>query len=114
MSDLAALQQYREQAMFSHWAPDVPVDRIVAAADTVKLLIDDVVALGADPQEADVRSAVGACVRRFNELDELDANGWIFTMEREDISEAIWRVVELAAFDLDEGPDDSWTEGREW
>jgi hypothetical protein len=109
VSDLAALQQYREQPMFSHWAPDVPDDRIAAAADTVKRLIDDVLALGANPQETVVRSAVGECVRRFNELDELDAKGWILTIEREDISEAIWRVVELAGFALDEGPDDSWT-----
>jgi hypothetical protein len=100
--------------MFSHWAPDVPDDRIAAAADTVKRLIDKVLALGADLQEADMRGVVDTCVRRFNELDKLDANGWIFTIEREDISEAIWRVVELAGFELDEGPDDSWTEGREW
>jgi hypothetical protein len=111
---LTALQQYREQSMFSHWAPDVPDDRIAAAADAVKRLIDDILALGPDPEETDVRSAVGACVRRFNELDELDAKGWIFTIEREDISEAIWSVVELAGFELDEGPDDSWTEGRDW
>jgi hypothetical protein len=114
VSDLVALQAYREQPIFNHWAPDVSNDRISAARESIKRLINDVLVLGANPQEPDVRSAVGACVRRFNELDRLDAESWIFTIEREDISEAIWRVVELAGFELDEGPDDSWTANREW
>jgi hypothetical protein len=114
MSDLAALQRYRDQAMFSHWAPDVADDRIAASTDAVRRLIDDVLALGIEPAEKDVRNAIRKCVERFNDLDKLDANSWIFTIEREDISEVIWRVVELSGFQLDEGPDDSWTEGREW
>jgi len=61
MSDLAALLQYREQPLFSDWVPDVPDDRIAVAVDTIKRLIDDVLVLGDDPQEADVRSAVSAC-----------------------------------------------------
>jgi hypothetical protein len=100
--------------MFSHWAPDVPDDRIAAATDAVKRLIDEVLFLGVEPAEKDVRSAVRKCVERFNELDRLDSNSWIFTIEREDISEVIWRVVEFSGFQLDQGPDDSWTAGREW
>ena len=100
--------------MFSHWAPDVADNLIAAATDAVQRMIDDVVALGADPSKADVRRVVRACVERFNELDKLDPESWIFTIEREDISEVIWRVVTLAGFELDEGPDDSWTAGRDW
>ena len=114
MSDLTALQRYRNQAMFSHSAPDVPDDRIAAATDTVRRLVDDVLLLGVEPAEKDVRCAIRKCVERFNELDKLDPNSWILTIEREDISEVIWRVVELSGFQLDEGPDDSWTEGRDW
>ena len=96
--------------MFSHWSPDVADDRIAAATDNVKQLIDNVVSLGIDPEEDAVRSAVGACVCRFNELDELDPNSWIFTIEREDISEVIWKVIDLAGFEGDE----DWLEDRDW
>jgi hypothetical protein len=110
MSDLAALRHCRDQPKFSHWAPDVADDRIAAATDSINQLIDDVVSLGPDPAEDDIRSAVSACVRRFNDLDELDPNSWIFTIEREDIAEIIWKVIDLAGFEGDE----DWLEDREW
>jgi hypothetical protein len=96
--------------MFGNWAPDVPDDRIAAATECVRRLIDDVLALGAEPEEDGVRNAVDECVRRFNELDELDANSWIFTIEREDIGEVIWKVIDLAGFEGDE----DWLDEREW
>lgn len=96
--------------MFNHWAPDVADDRITAATHNVKRLIDDIVSLGASPAEADVRSAVSACVQRFNELDELDLNSWIFTIEREDIAEVLWIIIDHAGFEGDE----DWLSDRDW
>ncbi len=57
-----------------------------------------------------MRTAVSACVQRFNELDELDPNSWIFTIEREDIAEVVCKVIDLAGFEGDE----DWLEDREW
>ena len=82
----------------------------MGATASVRQLIDDIITFGDDPQEQDVRAAVCACVQQFNELDELESNGWIFTIEREDISEVIWKVIELAGFESGE----DWLEDREW
>jgi hypothetical protein len=110
MSDLTALRQYKDQPMFAHWAPDVADDRIAGATDSVRRLIEDVLALGTDPAETGVRAAVATCVQRFNDPDAAGDDPWIFTIEREDIGEVLWRVIDLAGFEADEG----WLEGREW
>jgi hypothetical protein len=110
MLDLAALRQCRDQPKFSHWAPYVANDRIAAATESINQLIDDVASLGPESAEDDMRSAVSACVRRFNKLDELDPNSWICTIEREDIAEVIWKVIDLAGFEWEE----DWLEDREW
>jgi hypothetical protein len=52
------------------------------------------------------RATVDECVRRFNALDD----GWICTLEREDIYEQVGRVVEACGF----GYDEDWITEREW
>jgi hypothetical protein len=106
MSDLAALKQRRQNALFPDWKGTVPDDKIAAAVDSIGKLIDRVVSFGGDPDEEDVRRAASDCVKQFNELDD----GRITTMEREDIADAILGVVQLAGFEADE----DWIEDREW
>jgi hypothetical protein len=106
MSDLPALKQRRENPPFREWKGSVPDDKIAAAVDSIGKLIDRVVSLGGTPDEEDVRSAASDCVKQFNELDD----GWIMTIEREDIADAILGVVQLAGFEAD----DDWIEDRAW
>ena len=70
-------------------------------------LIDALIALGPDPDEDDARQAVDTCVRRLNEMDD---ECWITTIEREDLCEAIYQIVDLAGFEGDE----DWTGERDW
>ena len=106
MSDLAALKQRRERPPFQDWKGSVADDKIAASVDNVGKLIDQVVSLGSDPDEEAVRSAVSDCVKKFNELDD----GWITTIEREDIADAILGVVQAAGFEAE----DDWIDDREW
>jgi len=70
-------------------------------------LIDNLIALGPAAHRALMRGAVHDCVERFNELDQ----GWIHTIEREDICDCLSRVVELCGLD---GSADWIGEDREW
>jgi hypothetical protein len=106
MSDLTALKERRDHPSFQDWKPYVADERIAAAVASITLLIDEVVSLGEAPNEEDARKVVGTCVARFNELDD----GWIMTIEREDIADAILGVVRLAGFEAD----DDWIDDREW
>src|SRR5262245_37276886 len=106
MSDLPALKKLRERAFFADWKGQVADETVQASGGCIRQLIDDVIALGEAPGEDAVRTAVAACVGRFNELDD----GWIMTIEREDIADAIAAVVELAGFEFDE----DWIADREW
>ncbi len=60
-----------------------------------------------DMSEEAAREAVDACVHRFNDLD---GDGWINTIEREDIYEQIGRVIDLCGF----GYDEEWVGERDW
>ena len=106
MSDLEALKQRRQSPRFREWKGSVADDTIAAAVGSIDELIDRVVSLGGAPNEDDVRQAVSECVTRFNHLDD----GWITTIEREDIADAILGVVELSGFEADE----DWIDDREW
>src|SRR4051812_11622811 len=102
LSDIAALKARREQPWFAEWAGHVSDEHVEGATGALRELIDDIVALGPDPEEDDAREAVDKCVRRLNALDD----GWITTMEREDLCEVIYKIVDLAGFEGDE----DWTE----
>jgi hypothetical protein len=106
MSDISGLKELRERTAFGEWAGHVRADKVVAAEEAIRSLVDALIALGGSPKEADARKAAEQCVRRFNELDD----GWITTIEREDIAAAICRAVELAGFECDE----DWVDEREW
>ena len=106
MSDIAALKVQREKPLFDEWAGHVSDERIASVTRALRELIDDLIALGPDPDEDDARELVDKCVRRLNDLDD----GWITTIEREDLCEAIYQIIDLAGFKGDE----DWTEERDW
>lgn len=57
-------------------------------------------------EEPAARASVNDVVRRFNDLDD----GWIETMEREDICERIFDILDAAGFEADE----DWLGERDW
>jgi hypothetical protein len=70
MVDQAVLRQLREQRFFLGWDEFVRPDRAEASEDSLRRLVDDLLALPPEPTEGAVRLAVDECVRRFNALDD--------------------------------------------
>ncbi len=107
MADIAALQRLREERFFDGWDGEVAAERVAASEASVRRLIDELLAFGPGVTEDDARRAVDDCVRRFNDLDD---DGWICTIESEDIYEQVGRVVDLCGFEYDE----EWVGERDW
>ncbi len=106
MADVGALQHLREQRFFDGWVGSVALERAEASEASLRRLIDALIALGPHPPEEAVRRAVDECVRQFNDIDE----GWICTIEREDIYEQVSRIVDACGIDCQE----DWLEERDW
>jgi hypothetical protein len=100
------LRELRNQRLFDTWAGSVAPEKIAASEEAVRRLIDQLMTLGAEPNEATARSLVQQCVSRFNELDD----GWICTIEREDIFERLCQALDLCGLSCDE----DWLDEREW
>jgi hypothetical protein len=107
MLDIAALQQYRQERFFAGWDGYVPDQKVKASEESIRTLIDALVALGPKGSKRTVRKEVRACVERFNDLDE----GWICTIEREDIVECLGHIVDLCGMD---GTAEWVDDGRDW
>jgi hypothetical protein len=106
MADIAGLHRLRDERFFAGWDEFVSPERVAASEASVRHLIDDLIALGPELSEEAARRAVEACVRRFNDIDD----GWIVTLEREDIYKQVGRVVDRCGFEYDE----DWIGAREW
>jgi hypothetical protein len=107
MQDIPGLQQVRERRFFEGWDGYVAAEKVTASEDSIRSLIDALVALGPKGSKRTVRREVRHCVERFNELDE----GWICTIEREDIVECLGQIVDLCGMD---GSAEWVDEGRNW
>jgi hypothetical protein len=109
MADLPALTRLRKEPFFRNWEdPDfVTPEQREASCASLWQRIDVLLEHGANLTEDKARTAVEACVERFNYLDE---EGWIETTEREDIFEEIGRIVDACGFAYDE----HWIAGRDW
>jgi hypothetical protein len=105
-ADLEALRRLRDGRFFDGWDGFIAPELVASSEDSVRRLIDDLIALGPEIPEDGVRRAVDECARRFNDLDD----GWICSIERDDISEQIGRVVDSCGLDYD----DDWIGEREW
>jgi hypothetical protein len=110
MSNLQELQLRRTRRTFAHWDEFVPASLVAESDAAVQQLIERLIALGASPSREQVRAEIDRCVRRFNELDRSVPNSWIFTIEREDIAGALWKLIDLCGFEGGE----EWLDEREW
>jgi hypothetical protein len=106
LPDAGAAQPAGGRRYFERWDGFVAAERIAASEAALGQLADDLAALGASPDADAARQAVGRCVQRFNELD----NGWICTIEREDIGDCIHDLVTGCGLDWDE----EWLEDADW
>ena len=107
MLDIAALRKFRDGRFFATWDGHVPPESVETSERTVRSLVDSLIALGPAGSESQVRQEVRQCVERFNELDQ----GWICTIEREDICDCLERIVEHCGIDASA----EWiAENREW
>jgi hypothetical protein len=107
MAEIAGLLRLREERFFDGWDEFVEDERVAASEASVRQLIDDLITIGPGLSEKAARAAVDACVRRFNALDD---EGWICTIEREDIYEQVGRVIDLCGFEYGE----EWVSERNW
>ncbi len=105
-SPAVELRKLRKERFFESWGDFVDANRIKSAEASIRRLIDELLALGRGRTEAAARHAVALCVRRFNRMDD----GWICTIEREDIDEQIGRVIDACGFEYGE----DWLDEREW
>lgn len=97
--DIAGLQAFRERAHFDEWEGYVDPVHVTASRAVLASLVDEVLALG-DPLPAlRVEAAVARAVESFNALDA--ESGWIMTIEREAIADALCEVADLAGIDYD-------------
>jgi hypothetical protein len=106
VADIAALKRLREQRFFDGWDGFIAPEHVEASEASIHRLIDDLLALDPLPSEEAARQAVDECVRRFNGIDD----GWICTIERENIYEQIGQVVDACGFDCQE----DWLDERDW
>lgn len=107
MLDIVALRQHRDQRFFAAWNGSVPQESVADSEGSIRRLVDTLIVLGPTASESAVQRAVHECVERFNKMDQ----GWICTIEREDICDCLGRVVDLCGMD---GSADWIAENREW
>lgn len=107
MADIVGLERIRNERFFVNWDEFVSPERVAASEANIRRLVDDLLALGHELAEEAARAAVDDCVRRFNALDD---DGWICTLEREDIYEQIGRAIDLCGFEYGE----DWASNRDW
>lgn len=107
MADIASLEGLREDRFFAGWEEFISPDRVAASEASIRILIDDLLALSPKRTEAATRAAVRECICRFNGLND---SGWICTIEREDIYEQIGQIIDRCGFDYDE----DWISERNW
>ena len=104
--DIDALKQHRSTRFFEGWDGFVSAERINTSERIGRYLVDTFSTAGPSINEPTVCQAVRYAVARFNEADD----GWIATIEREDICDQLSRVTEIAGF----GCEDGWLDGRDW
>jgi hypothetical protein len=107
MADVTGLQELRDGRFFPGWDGFVAPERIAASEASVRSLVDELITCGPNLSEDAARAAVDECFRRFNALDD---DGWICTIEREDIYEQVGRAIELCGFEYGE----EWVSERHW
>ena len=110
MSNLPGLQQRRNNRSLERWDDFVASELVAQSEEAVRSLIECLLALGENPGREQVQAEIDVCVRRFSELYESVEDSWIFTIEREDIGEVLWELIDLCGFEGSE----EWLRERDW
>lgn len=110
MLDLDALKQRRRQRSFANWDDFLESELVARSDESVWQLIDGLISLGAEATREQVQAKIDECVRRFNQLDQSCKDSWICTIEREDIGEVLWELIDLCGFHGSE----EWLAERDW
>ena len=111
MVDVPALKLRRHQRSFASWDEFVPTGLVAQSEEAVRQLIDRLLTLGPNPTREQAQEEIDGCVRRFNDLHwDGHTHPWICTIEREDICEALYVLVDLCGFRGSE----EWTGERDW
>jgi hypothetical protein len=101
------LAKVRGKRHFKGWDTFVDCRLVQRSEASIDKLIDDLILLGNEPDETKARRAVARCVKRFNRMDD---DGWICTIEREDICGVVAGLVVACGFE----DDDDWYEDADW
>jgi len=107
----AALRKYRERltndkdSYFGDWpvSAETREECWKILADT----LDALIALGANASVEDATNVLRQCVERYNDLDD----GFICTIEREELCDILYEIGDLCGLDSQEDWVDEW---RDW
>lgn len=109
--DVDSLRQLRARllkekpSIFGNWG--ITPDQVEACWNNLITTLDALIALGEDGTEEDATEVLQQCVERYNDLDE----GFITTLEREELCELLYQIGDLCGMDEEEEWVDEW---REW
>jgi hypothetical protein len=109
--NVAELREYRQRlsddkaSYFSDWP--VSLEIRVACWKNLVETVDSIIALGPEGSAEDATAILGRCIERYNELDE----GFICTIEREDLCTILYEIGNLCGLDSKADWVDQW---REW
>jgi hypothetical protein len=103
-------ESLRQEKMFAGWQGYVEPEKLRGSRKIMRQVIDALEALGPEPPEWAVLDVLRRCVERFNELDE-ETDGFIYTIEREDICERLYDLIQLTGL---EGLDEVADRWRDW
>ncbi len=101
------LEELRKRP-FQQWEGFVETNALRASRKVVRNTIDALRALGPDAPKPLKINLFHACVEQFNDLDE---DGWICTIEREDVCELLDQLADLVGLE-DYG--EALTSRRDW
>jgi len=108
IADLVKIQQAlvaEKSSYFSDW-PITPEQR-AACWQNLAQTLDALIALGRRGSVEDATDILRQCIERYNELDE----GFICTIEREELCDTLYEIGDARGLDGDEDWVDKW---REW
>jgi hypothetical protein len=115
--DMDGLKGLADGRFFADWEDSVafnPPEAVAASQAVMQKTVHKLLELGPVARIDAVMAVLRECIEAFNDLDtHWGEGGWICTLERDDILEEFYRVVELTGMgyqaDLDDG-----TIWRDW
>jgi hypothetical protein len=114
--DVAGLKELAGAAFFLIWEDEdagEPEEVVEASRAVMQKTAHKLVELGPVARTADVLAVLQGCIEAFNELDTRWGSHWICTIQREDICDEFYRIVERTG--LGDHPDlDDGTVWRDW